>query len=145
MDPDTGDLPVAGKERPFGVLILGILSLILGLMAVFSGLILLTFSPKYLGWLGPVAGAVLVVLGIAMGIFGIGCFRAWSWAWVLGVVLLVSGMLLQLFSLVTWFLSAGMKLDYYNPETEAIIGILIAGIIMYYLFQPQVKAYFGRT
>jgi hypothetical protein len=145
MDSD-GDTPsIAEKGRPLGVLLLGILSIILGSLAVLSGLILVAFGPFYLGWLGPLAGAILLVLGCAVVIFGIGCFRAWPWAWVLGVILLVLAVLLQLFSLVTLIVSVGIHLDYFNPETEAIIEMAISGIILYYLFRPPVKAYFGRT
>jgi len=145
MDSDGVNPPMEHKERPLGVIIFGILSLILGFGSVAAGIRLVTFGPVYLSWIGMIAGVVLVGIGIAEGVFGLGCFMAWPWAWVLGVILLVIGILLQFFILVALIISVGVQLDYYTPEIEVIIGIIIDGIIIYYLFRPHVKAYFGRA
>jgi len=57
---------------------------------------------------------------------------AWSWVWIVGVVFTVIGLLINLVSIVSTGLSA-------------LVGIIIAVIILWYLFQPQVKAYFKTT
>ena len=136
---------MAEKKRPLGITILGILPCILGVMSALSGRMLVTSGPAYLGWVGPVAGLILLGLGFAEFVFGLGCFMAWPWAWVMGVALLILGILLQFTILVSSVLLIGPEFQYGNPETETVFGIPILGVILYYVFRPHVRDYFGRT
>jgi len=106
----------------------------------------LVISPAfYLGWFGQLAGIILIVMGASEGIFGIMCLRAWPLAWVLGVILVVLGLVLQLFMLVTEVLFTGLRFDYYNPEVESFVWIIILACILYYLSRPAVRSYFSRA
>jgi len=123
-------------ERPLGVTIIGILWIFGGLLSLMGGLGIAVFGAA-LG--GPVGGAIglaigfgFIVIGIIEIILGIGCFKAWSWVWTIGVLITIISLLMGLVSLVT-------------SGTGAILGIIVSAVILYYLFQPHVKAYFGKS
>jgi hypothetical protein len=121
------------SERPLGVTIIGILWILSGLLwfvAAFIGGAVLAFLG--LGALGAIVGVILFIIGIINILLGIGSFKGWSWVWVIGVIFMVINLLFGLVSLVT------------SPGT-GIITIVIAAIVLWYLFQPQVKSFFGRT
>ena len=54
------------------------------------------------------------------------------WAWILTVVLSIISIVLNAISLATGNLGG-------------IVSIIISGIILYYLYRPHVKAYFGKV
>jgi len=119
--------------RPLGVTILGILWIIGGLFAIFGGVIGgAILSVAGFGGLGAALGVTAFIIGIIDLLLGIGCFKAWSWVWIVGVIFSAISILIGIVSLFTTGFSA-------------LLGIVIAAIILYYLFQPQVKAYFGNT
>jgi len=89
-------------------------------------------SIEGLGGLGAAMGVIFLVIGIIDLLLGVGCFLAWSWVWIVGIIFSVISILIGLVSLVTSGLGA-------------LLGIIIAAIILWYLFQPQVKAYFGQA
>jgi hypothetical protein len=57
--------------------------------------------------------------------------KGMSWAWTLTVVLSVISIVLNAVSLV-------------SGNFGGIINIIISGIVLYYLYRPHVKAYFGK-
>jgi len=121
------------SERPLGVTIIGILWIISGLMwlvAAFLGGAVLTVIG--LGALGAIIGVILFIIGIIDILLGIGCFKGWGWVWTVGVIFMAINILI---GLVTVFSS---------PVT-GLVSIVIAVIVLWYLFQPNVKAYFGKT
>jgi len=121
------------SDRPIGVTILGVLWILGGLLMMVSGFVGGTLlSIEGLGGLGAAMGVIFLVIGIIDLLLGVGCFLAWSWVWIVGIIFSVIGILIGLVSLVTSGLGA-------------LVGIIIAAIILWYLFQPQVKAYFGQA
>ncbi|MEI6840681.1 MAG: hypothetical protein WCK53_05420 [Methanomicrobiales archaeon] len=121
------------SERPLGVTILGILWIIGGLFAIIGGIIGgAILSVAGFGDLGAAIGIIVFIIGIIDLLLGIGCFKAWPWVWIVGVIFSAISILTGIGSLFT----AG---------AGALLGIIIAAIILYYLFQPQVKAYFGKS
>jgi hypothetical protein len=123
---------MADKERPLGVTIIGILWILGGLIYLFGGLGAAAIGGILLGALGAALGAILIIIGIIFIILGIGCFMAWPWVWTVGVILTIIGLILSIASL-------------FSAGAAALIGIIIDAIILWYLFQPQVKAYFGKA
>jgi hypothetical protein len=120
-------------DRPLGVTIIGILWILYGLVLIFGGIIGgAVLSVAGLGALGALIGIVLLIVGIIYLVLGIGSFKAWPWVWIVGVVFTIISVLINLVTLVSGGISA-------------IIGIIIDAIILWYLFQPQVKAYFGTS
>lgn len=120
-------------ERPLGVTILGILWIIFGLIwlvaAFLGGAVLAMIG---FGALGAVIGVVLFVIGIIDILLGVGCFKGWGWVWIIGVIFMAINILIGLVSLI-------------SSPVSGIVMIIIAAIILWYLFQPKVKAYFGRA
>jgi len=121
------------SERPLGVTIIGILWIIAGILWLFAAVAGgAALAMVGLGSLWAIIGVVLFVIGIVDLLLGIGCFKAWSWVWVVGVIFMAINILM------------GIVLLFSNPVT-GIGTIIIAAIVLWYLFQPQVKAYFGTT
>ncbi|MGV8082287.1 MAG: hypothetical protein AB2L09_01440 [Coriobacteriia bacterium] len=133
-------------QRPVGVTLIGWLAVIAGILALIggisllvAGIALLAFSAGTGGGLAGV-GAVLVLLlalwllalGTADIIFGSGMLRLRGWAWMLGAVLASIGLLSNIAQLFAgdWF--------------GATLGLIVNGIILYYLFTDEVKGAFGR-
>lgn len=117
-------------SRPLGVTIIGILWILAGLLtAIGAGLGGAALAVMGLGALGAMVGVVLVIIGLVFIALGIGCFKGWPWVWPVGVIFTIIGLVINLLSILS------------NPGA-AIVGILIDIIILWYLFQPQVKAWF---
>jgi hypothetical protein len=116
--------------RPLGVTIIGILWILAGLLtAVGAGLGGATLAVIGLGALGAMVGVVFVIIGLVFIALGIGCFKGWPWVWPVGVIFTIIGLVINLLSIL-------------SNTGAAIIGIIIDIIILWYLFQPQVKAWF---
>jgi hypothetical protein len=121
------------SERPLGVTIIGILWIIGGLFAIFGGIIGgAVLSVIGLEGLGAAIAIIAFIIGVVYLILGIGCFKAWPWVWTVGVIFSALSILIGIVNLFT-------------VGASALFGIIIAAIILYYLFQPQVKAYFGKS
>ena len=77
-------------------------------------------------------GALLLISGVFGLVFAWGAWGLQPWAWTLGVIIQAVNIVIGLFQLI-------------NGQAGSIVGIAIAAGITYYLFQPSVKAAFGRT
>jgi hypothetical protein len=129
------------KTRPTGVTILGILGIISGALLLFAGLIfagLAAISPGMdagmfggvVGALIGILGAVFIALGVAYFFVAWGLLKGKPWAWTVTLILTIIDIAVGVVSIIA------------NPAS--IIGLIINGIILYYLFRPHVKAYFGK-
>ncbi len=85
-----------------------------------------------MGGLGTAIGVIFFIIGIVDLLLGVGCIQAWSWVWIVRVIFSAISILIGIVSLFT-------------TGFGAVVGIIIAAIILYYLFQPQVKRYFGQS
>ena len=85
-----------------------------------------------LGAGGIAVGAILIILGILSFIVAWGLLKGKSWAWTVTVILSVISIVIGIISLV-------------GGNFGSIVNIIIAGIIIYYLYRPHVKAYFGKS
>ena len=143
------------RHRPFGVTIIGILGIIVGLIFLLGGLGLFIAIPiigsnpeKYsidsssmvfqvlTSSFGYAIAGGMVALGIANIATGIGLLKGKQWAWKIAVALAV-------ISLATDAITVIVQA---NPSSlgGSVIGGIIDGVILYYLFRPHVKAYFGK-
>jgi hypothetical protein len=143
-------------NRPMGVTILGwvavvfgVLGLVVAVMAVFAGLALMALGAGAVGAGGVVGGASLaggafIVLALAVWTallsavevaFGVGALQLKPWAWTLGMIW-------------TWVSVATNVVSVFASRSgivSAIIGILVAIAILYYLYTDEVKAAFGKS
>jgi hypothetical protein len=127
-------------QRPTGITILAVLAAIGGVLAILGGLALLTVgavvSASYaLGGAVAIIGLIVLVIGVLDLVVAYGFWGLKPWAWGLGVGLQVAGIILNI-------------VEYINNSANlsgTIISIIIAAAILYYLYQPSVKAAFGRA
>ena len=109
------------KHRPLGVTIVAVLTAIGGLIFLGSGLVLLIVG----------IGVILLALGIAYLVMAYGLWNGRGWAWTITLILSVIGIVVAIASIV-----AG--------NVSAIISIIIHAVVIYYLYRPNVKAFFGK-
>jgi hypothetical protein len=114
------------RERPFGVTIIAMLSILGGI-----GSILLGFIVLIIPILGIILGGIFVIIGISYFVVAYGLWNGRRWAWILTVLISALGIVIGLASII---IGTG----------GSILYIIVNAIIIYYLFKPDVKAYFGK-
>lgn len=131
---------------PLGIIILGIFALIGGFFSILWGLGLsglgglswlsgLLFSQGLQSWGGNafVAGMWSMVVGIVQIVTGVGLFARQKWAWMLALISAGLALITPLIALFT-------------GNLWALFGLIIPGIIFYYLLaDDDVKQAFGRV
>jgi hypothetical protein len=140
--PPPGPTPAPTTARPMGITILAVLSAIGGVLTILGGIALIglggvagaSSGSAALFGMGAIFGLLLLASGIASLAFAYGAWTLQPWAWTLGVALQIISLALSLLTIVGGGDIAGQ-----------IISIAIAGIILYYLMQPNIKAAFGRA
>jgi hypothetical protein len=118
------------KKTPFGIVIISILTVISGLilfaMSFVSLMILSSLGPlRFMG------SMFLLILGTASIIVSFGLYRGKGWSWTL--LLILSG-----------FGAAGYLLNIVNGQSFSVIGLVINAIIIYYLYKPHIRKFFGK-
>jgi hypothetical protein len=109
------------KHRPLGVTLIAILTVIGGLIFLGSGLVLLIVG----------IGVILLALGIAYLVMAYGLWKGRGWSWTITLILMVIGIIVAIASIV-----AG--------NGASIVSIIIHAVVIYYLYRPNVKAFFGK-
>ena len=127
------------RVRPTGITILVVLEAIVAALLVLGGLALAVLGPFVSELIprpmpGLITGALISFFGVLLLLFGIaGFIVAWAlwtgqgWAWTVAFVLAVVGIIIDLFRL-----------------PGGILGILLNGLIAWYLWQPRVKAFYRK-
>ena len=118
-------------ERPLGVTIIAVLAAIGGLFGLIGSLAIFSLLAAS-GGIFVVYALMTLAVSILSLVFADGAWTLQPWAWTLGVVLEAVAVALGVYSLV-------------DGDASAIVSIALAGIVLWYLFQPSVKAAFGRT
>lgn len=135
--------------RPTGVTIIAVLMAIAGIVMIIAGTSAVAVGPflptafpsqnlptglsaAMLGGLAVGSGAFMLVLGVAGLVISYGLFKGRGWAWTAAVVLSIIGVVMSVVAIVT-------------GNFGSIVSLIINGIILYYLYRPHVKAYFGRA
>jgi hypothetical protein len=88
-------------------------------------------SQSLIGGIGIAFGVVLFAISIASFVVAYGLLKGLGWAWTVTVILSIISIVSNAISIAT-------------GNIAAIISIIISGIILYYLYRPRVKAYFGK-
>ncbi len=117
------------KIRPTGVTILVILEIISGIIVIGIGIFFATYAAiiwiDLSAFLGVLSG-VIIILGVASFVLAWGLLKGKSWAWSITRILTVISLVFDILS-------------------QNIIGLIIDVVILYYLYRPLVKAYFGKS
>lgn len=113
--------------RPFGVTIVAVLLAIGGVGSLLSGITVLALIPL----LGILIAGVFFVIGLAYFVVAYGLWIGANWAWIITLVLCSIAILVGIGSIVI-------------GHVGSLFLIVLNGIVIYYLYQPNVKEYFGR-
>lgn len=108
-------------NRPLGVTIIAVLTAIGGIIFLASGAVLLLIG----------IGIIFLALGIAYLVMAYGLWIGKPWAWTITLILSVIGIILAVISI-----SFG--------NIGSILSIIIHAVVIYYLYRPNVKVYFGK-
>lgn len=128
-------------SRPFGVTLLAILAIIIGIVGVLASLAIFALSAfvastgafgSVIGGIGTIIGSVVLVFSLLWLLVGWGFAAGKGWAWILGMIYTVISLILAVGALII------------NPG-GGILGVLIWGLMLYYLTRPGVKAFFGKA
>jgi hypothetical protein len=137
------------SNRPTGVTIIAILNIIGGIIMLFGGIALVAVGsliPSVLeqgaemsnlpasaiGAVGIVGGGIIIALGIFSFVVAYGLLKGKGWAWTLTVILAIISI-------------AGNAISIATGNPGGIVSIIISGVIIYYVYRPYVKAYFGKS
>jgi len=129
------------KQRPFGVtllatleVILGVLVLLGGLTIVIEGFILSDMFPhvRWFPFRITSIGIALLVFALIDFALAAGLWVGKRWAWIAGLVCAALGMVLGILSL------------FLRPGIGELIALVLDLVIIYYLMQPKVQAYFPK-
>lgn len=134
-------------KRPVGVTIIAVIAIIYGIFSLLLALLALLGTGLVTAGVGHVQYAIgtliyaLIadaVLGILYLIFGIGAFQLKGWAWMTGVVALVLDVIRTI---------AGVAINGYSASKiiTPAITVVIALLLLVYLFLPNVRAAFGKA
>jgi hypothetical protein len=115
------------KQRPIGVTIIALLTILGGLAFLVSALGTLILIPL----IGIFIGSGLFILGLAYFLMAYGLWNAKSWAWTFTLILSGIGIIVGIGSIVV-------------GNIGAIFHMIINAIIIYYLYRPNVKAFFNK-
>lgn len=111
------------NNRPLGVTIIAILAILGGIGSLVGGIALVAIIPFL--------GAALIIIGLAYFGVAYGLWKGLKWAWIITLIVTVIAFISGLGSIIV-------------GNVGAVIPVIINAIIIYYLFKPNVKAYFGR-
>lgn len=103
---------------------------------------------QFLGGVGIAIGAIVLAVGVGYLIVSYGLLKGKGWAWIITVILTIIAIAVQIVSGITASMFNASFIDDTNSFVTGIIaqivGIAINGVILYYLYRPNVKAFFGK-
>jgi hypothetical protein len=149
------------KRRPSGVTVVAILAIINGTILVVGGVVAIYFVPNIITSqinytlsnatdvnglnveFGPamtsaiitivyIVGSVTIALGLAWFGLAWGLFTGKGWAWLITVILAIISVVFSVIGIGT-------------ASVTSIPTLIINGVILYYMFRPNIKSYFGRV
>src|SRR5919112_1129569 len=156
-------------NRPLGVTIIAILAIISGILLLFGGIGLIitgalfnaasldiTTNPNGLQSFGSMLGMALIIIGSILLLIGIGylimsygLLKGKGWARSIKIVLTIISIVIQIISGITSYIFAASITNSNNSAiygiSGQIIGIIINFVILYYLYRPSVKEFFGKN
>jgi hypothetical protein len=104
---------------------------------------------QILSGVGIVIGAIILAVGVGYLVVSYGLLKGKGWAWTVTVILTIIAIAIQIISVISSSIfNASFSADMnalVSGIISHIIGLAINGVILYYLYRPHVKAYFGKS
>ena len=116
--------------RPTGVTLIALLAILVGSLGFFGSLTILG-SPVLVARIGATIGGVILVSSLVWLLVGWGYLKGKGWAWILGMISSILSMISAIGAI-----AAG--------QAGGVVGLLIWGLMLYYLTRPRVKAFFRK-
>ena len=137
------------KKRPTGVTIIAILIIIGGILLLLAGIggvaVGSLFISQIIGLGFVIIGAIILAVGIGYLAVSYGLLKGKRWAWTITVVLLFIGIVINVVSIIFGSFAINMDISsFLTVNSGNIAGLIISVIILYYLYRPHVKSYFGK-
>jgi len=149
MAPPPAPAPVA-VGRPMGATVISVIEAILGVLGLLLALAAIGLGGLAGGIIGSsgveggaAAAGILAGLGFVFGLIALliavlylaiayGVWKGRSWAWMLGVVVSIVGLVFAVLGL-----TGGISVS-------SIISLALPIVVLYYFMQPDVKRWLGR-
>jgi hypothetical protein len=138
------------KKRPIGVTIIAILIIIGGILLLLAGIggvaVGSLFISQIIGLGFVIIGAIILAVGIGYIVVSYGLLKGKRWSWTITMVLLFIGIAINVVSIIIfgYFTFDTDTSSFLTSNSGSIAGIIISVIILYYLYRPHVKSYFGK-
>jgi hypothetical protein len=114
-------------RRPILVTLVGIIYFLLGLIILIGAILYLVDGTWDLGLIDLIVGVIYLLVGF-------GCFKGWGWIWILAIIITILYLILTVVNLI---------LNDFADWLSPLIIILISLFVLWYLFTPKVKRWFG--
>jgi hypothetical protein len=140
MQPVT-QVPVipSTRRRPPGITVFALIYFVYGAFAFILGLVFIAFGPMLSAQVS-ILEVFLLVVGLVALVVGWGLWTGKGWAWWLTVIIET----IETFDLLIGLVAiASGDLKSLNNLLISARG-LIAPLILWYMFRPHVKIFFGR-
>jgi hypothetical protein len=102
---------------------------------------------QFLNSVSFIIGGIVLAVGIGYLVVSYGLLKGKGWAWAVTVILSIIAIIIQIVSIMTT--SIVIFTNDINTSSAGIIsriiGIAINVFILYYLYRPNVKAYFDKS
>jgi hypothetical protein len=126
------------ESVPSGVRIIAYFSFVAGFWFISQGISILASSS--------LDAIVMIVDGIINISIGVGFTFAAKWSWTLRVILSIVLLIEATLTLLFLISEGTFAIPEYSEDSVFSIGALIFNpLILYYLYRPHVKAYFGKV
>ncbi len=127
-----GPTMAGGKDRPVLITIIAILYFVFGVLMLLGGAGIGLLGVAVPDAVVPAAmlGGIVAVAGIISIIIAGGFWNGWKAIWYLAVIFGIIAIIFSAISLI-------------GGDVSAIIGLIIQALLLYYIFRPKVKEFFG--
>ena len=133
-----------GKKRPILIALIGFLTLLAAVLILISAAVALFASSSLADITGIDFGSTIgyggFLVGIIILIIGLSIWRGWTIAWYIAVIIYILGVLGSIVSIYLMLTTDGAT---QAVATPFIVSLVICLLIVYYLFRPKVKEFFG--
>jgi hypothetical protein len=138
------------KKRPTGVTVIAVLVIIGGILFLLAGIGVVAVGSlsisQIIGLVFVIIGAILLAIGIGFLIVSYGLLKGKRWSWTITVILLFIGIAIDVASIIIFgYFTFNMDTSsFLTSNSGSIASIIISVIILYYLYRPHIKSYFGK-
>jgi hypothetical protein len=137
------------KKRPTGVTVIAILVIIGGILLLLAGIAAVAVGSLFLSQITGlgfvIIGSIILAVGIGYLAVSYGLLKGKRWAWTITVVLLFIGIAIDVASIIFGSFAINMNIsNFLSANSGSVASIIISIIILYYLYRPHIKSYFGK-